>query len=365
MREKRSRPAPSFGIKLSLMIALALAAMAAAKPSRAQLALPASGVWVQNSPPISPSGRDNAAMAYDAGNQRVVLFGGLDASQRVLDDTWEWDGISANWLELDPALRPPARCCAAMDYDPVSGNTVLFGGSGASATMLGDTWTWDGSTWTAANPPTSPPARDGASMVYDAARGAILLFGGLGADGGLLSDTWSWDGANWTLLQPASSPPPRSSAALVYDPDTQAALLFGGCCDMSPGAPAGTYLGDTWRWDGATWSPLLPAESPSPRSSAATAYDPILGMVLLFGGCGTAPGACRLGDTWLWDPGSVSWLPEALPAGPPGRTNAAMAADGASRTLVLFGGLEAGPAGLDVYGADTWSWVSSLPRAQP
>jgi len=50
--------------------------------------------------------------------------------------------------------------------------------------------------WTQHFPATSPPARDGATMAYDPATANIVLFGGYG--GSYLSDTWTWNGTTWT-----------------------------------------------------------------------------------------------------------------------------------------------------------------------
>jgi hypothetical protein len=44
----------------------------------------------------------------------------------------------------------------------------------------------------------SPSERDGMGMVYDAARQETVMFGGYGP--GLKGDTWTWDGSTWTLV---------------------------------------------------------------------------------------------------------------------------------------------------------------------
>jgi hypothetical protein len=36
-------------------------------------------------------------MAYDAATRTVVLFGGLGAEDKPLNDTWTWDG--STWTE--------------------------------------------------------------------------------------------------------------------------------------------------------------------------------------------------------------------------------------------------------------------------
>src|SRR5207244_3469791 len=85
------------------------------------------------------------------------------------------------WTQRTPATIPSAREAAAMAADRATGRVVLFGGLlqvGNTSTVLGDTWTWDGSNWTQQHPATSPPARDYAAMATDPATGHVVLFGG-------------------------------------------------------------------------------------------------------------------------------------------------------------------------------------------
>lgn len=78
-------------------------------------------------------------------------------------------------------------------------------------------------------------------MAYDGARGVTVLFGGFAAGGyGQLGDTWEWDGASWTLRS-QSGPTPRESHAMVYDgARARVLLLFGG--------DDGSSQGDTWEY---------------------------------------------------------------------------------------------------------------------
>src|SRR5688572_4916037 len=71
--------------------------------------------------------------------------------------------------------------------------------------------------------------RSDVPMAYDAARQRIVLFGGR-IDSGVapLGQTWEWDGSSWSLQNPAASPPPRHSHALAYDAARQRIVLFGG-----------------------------------------------------------------------------------------------------------------------------------------
>ena len=100
--------------------------------------------FTQLSPATSPSIRasDNY-FALDTDRQVSLLFGGITSngvSSFVLGDTWQWDG--SNWTQLAPATVPPARQEQAMAYDPVHQQMVMFGGLNATNTMLNDTWTY-------------------------------------------------------------------------------------------------------------------------------------------------------------------------------------------------------------------------------
>ena len=66
-------------------------------------------------------------MAFDIDNNATVLFGG-NTGATVVQDTWEWDG--AGWTLVSSA-GPPAREDHAMAYGPgESGSDVvmLYGG---------------------------------------------------------------------------------------------------------------------------------------------------------------------------------------------------------------------------------------------
>ncbi len=94
-------------------------------------------------------------------------------------------------------------------------------------------------------------------MAYDAATGNVVLFGGADVTGHSLGDTWIWNGSTWTKQTPATSPPPQGQASMAYDAATGNVVLFGG-----------DNLGGTWVWNGSTWTKQAPATSPPPRGLA-------------------------------------------------------------------------------------------------
>lgn len=66
-------------------------------------------------------------------------------------------------------------------------------------------------------------------MAYDPSIGNVVLYGGV-ADGGntFLGDTWVWNGTTWTQVQSTHAPGPLYSGCLAYDPQFDALVLFGG-----------------------------------------------------------------------------------------------------------------------------------------
>jgi hypothetical protein len=131
-------------------------------------------------------------------------------------------------------------------------------------------------------------------MAFDSARGVTVLFGG-GFNNG---DTWEWDGTTWSE-RASSGPAPRAWHAMAYDTARRVTVLFGG--DRS-----GVLDGETWEWDGSVWSLRAGSGSgPQPRYTHAIAYDSARGVTVLFGGRGFGS---FLGDTWTWDgAGDASW----------------------------------------------------------
>lgn len=191
-----------------------------------------------------PSGRNLHGLAYDSARGVTVLFGGVGASG-LLTDTWEWDGTS--WTQKADA-GPSARATAPLAFDSTRSRTVLFGGSGdydgnGTGTALGDTWEWDGTAWAEISD-FGAPASMFATLAFKGDSVALLD----GADtvksaipATILTETWSWDGQHWTIRQ-HFSPSPRWQHAMCYDSKRSCLILFGGLA----GGEFTSALGDTW-----------------------------------------------------------------------------------------------------------------------
>ena len=166
-----------------------------------------------------------------------------------------------------------------------------------------------------------------------------MLFGGQNA-GAALGDTWEYDGVTWSQRVTTPAPAPRFQHALVYDSARACTVLFGG-----RGA-TWLLLGDTWEYDGATWRAVAPLASPTPRSGHAMVFDPTRARTVLFGGLYSSVTGAVAADVWEYD--GSTWNAVAVPAAVPPREMHVLAYDQGRDRIVLFGGDNG-----DVLG-DTW-----------
>ncbi len=289
-----------------------------------------------------PSRRDSHVLAYDSARGVVVLFGGRAwnlGTATLVGDTWEWDGTI--WTERG-VVGPSRRWRHAMANDPLRGVTILFGGQAPDGTSLGDTWEWNGQTWTQRSA-TGPAARFDHAMAYDEARGVVVLQGGEGSP----LDTWGWDGQSWTKRADVSLPRLSGGAAVAYELASRETLVCGVASPL--GQPS---RGETWSWDGDRWL-LRAIGDPTYRGGHSIAYDELRSVTVLFGGYDAAPGSQPSPiDTWEWD--GMEWTQRTV-SGPPARVSGAMAYDVTRGVTVLYGGYFTDASDFEIRN-DTWEW---------
>ena len=276
-----------------------------------------------------PAPRAFHALAYDTARDQVVMFGGVDSSETTFfDETWLWN--ASGWQCAQPTNRPAPRTSLGLVYDAARGNVVLFGGLNATQ-RFGDTWTWNGVGWTRRSV-TGPPPLDGHAMIYDESSQVVLLWGGRTATGVYSDAVWEWDGTQWTECTGAARPSARFKQGFAYDSMRNLAVGFGG--ENSSGRND-----ETWTRSSASgaWLNPNPMTAPQVRGWHSLAYDPTRDRTLLFGGrTGSASG---LGDTWEWD--GSEWLERTPTTSPQPRHSYGLVYAGTHGTI-LFGGREAG-----------------------
>lgn len=263
------------------------------------------------------------------------MYGGLLSGSAINGDVWKWDGVA--WTQvLGTGL--PNRWGHRMAYDSRRNRLVTFGGrSPTTTTTANDTWEFDGATWTRVFPTVNASARAFYSMTYDERRGRTVIFGAQTPPA--TGACWEYDGVTWAASTATGTPVSRDTPVLVYDKARRVTVLFGGYNASSPG----TMYGDTWEYDGNSWTQRFPAHSPAPRYQASAFYDDVRGRIVVNGGLGSA----TFTDTWEYD--GIDWVQVAASGGPPKSTSTGCAFHAATGLGVLFGGSSA--AGL---GGETW-----------
>lgn len=282
-------------------------------------------VWTELSPAAPPRGRVAFTTVYDPSSNRLIVHGGCGGfCSPALHDTWVLTnanglGGTPEWLELPSA--PVGRVGHAAVYDAGTNRMVVFGGAtGFFGTSRNDVWVLTDANglgepeWIELTPSgTAPTSREAAHVFFDPSTNRMLLFGGdhftSAVTGFSLNDYWALDHATgvsgapqWTLLATSgTAPAPRGAGVIAYDRARNRAIVFGGLRHMP--APAENY-GDAWRLENANgvagtpeWHALSPTGAvPSPRYRHLAAYAPAAGALI------TGFGASQLSlenDIWL------------------------------------------------------------------
>ena|GEM_PF-1533646 len=387
-----------------------------------------------------PTPRFGAAFAFDPVAEAAVLFGGTGSGSTLLGDTWEFKNNA--WSVRTGGTPPPPMSHPRMAFDPAlkrtgisgEGGLVLFGGQPASGGPSNRTWTRLGGEWREAVV-VGPDARSSHTMISIGSTqmgSAVALFGGVGASGSLLADTWTWSEGVWTQI--ALLPTPRDGTTLATDPDRGRVLMFGGAESTGAATDRSIYewTGAAWRlasaslqvsastqhtltgvpklgvvlaggladgiplanstaFDGTRWQSLAPMPrarfahaaacfetteelvihggltpaaspetlvfdggswrtlaggGPGTRAGHAMAYDRIRNRIVLFGG---SDGSTLLGDTWTFD--GTAWSVAAT-SGPSPRSGHILTYDAARGRVVLYGGINSSGTRL----GDVWEW---------
>ncbi len=166
--------------------------------------------------------------------------------------------------------------------------------------------------------PSQPVLGFGFSAAYDARSHQLVTFGGVDS----YDQTWLWDGRHWTLARPQVSPAGRFGAASAFDPLTGVVMVYGG--RLGPGE----VVDDTWAWDGASWRELDGGVGNPPLGEASEmGWDDARQQMVLVS---TQEGSNR--QTWTWD--GSRWVEQVRGALPQGVDVLGMAEDPVTRTLL-------------------------------
>jgi hypothetical protein len=354
---------------------------------------PAAAKWNQLTPATLPTCGNEGAMTWQSSNNTILYTGGICATSEATEETYEWDGT--NWTKIELASFVGSFFGSALTFDADRQNAILFGGAPSAGALLAATYTYANKAWLAVGDVNYPVPRSLFTFTTDPVHKVVYLFGGVN-DATVFYDfwtyqngmfrpqlqsnqpsdcssptgaydtdrsklvvlcsgsvTWEYDGINWTQFDSTkTAPPAHRFSSLVYDPTLKKTVFFGGY--------DGTYLNQTWTYDGTVWTQVKKNPPPS-RSHTSMWYDPILKKTVIYGGLGRLdPNGklLRFDDMWSFD--GTGWT-QIKPTTTPGmRYGAQVAVNPVTNHTTLFGGIrvdvDSNNNQVQVYANDTWDW---------
>ena len=305
--------------------------------------------WTEVKGGVRPGPKVGHAMAYDAKITQIIMFGGMNTNE-----TWSFDMNSMSWIHLLPAASPFPRSEHAMGYDTRDERVVLFGGSNGGD----EVWVYDALTVVWTNPDPTPTPRFDHAMTYDSVNREVIIFGGVVTGMTRGNDMWRYNPRTnaWAQITLQVRPSPRSSSGIAFDSRSERIILFGGV------TPSG-FDNETWAYDvkKGIWSEMHPVRSPPPMAYHSMAYDSQSDRVILFGG--------NTGSTltWAYDFNTDTWTEMSPEDSPPARGMFGMVYDSQSDRIVLFGGNGSTGAFNDtwIYDYDNDTWTEMRPLRSP
>ena len=336
--------------------------------------------WSTDYAETPDTGLTSHSAVWDPTTNVMIVYGGIDFGAEAMDTNAVliYTPASASWTTLIASGAPgapPARDSHTAVYDAANNRMIVFGGLefsyAGTESLFNDVWVLSNANgqgspvWTQLSPSGTPPApRSNQTTVYDAANNRMIVFGGLGMDGEqLFSDVWVLTNANglggtpaWIQLTPAGSlTADVESSSAIYDPVNNIMTLFGGANLAETSATNGVWtlshangLGGRPRWTNIVASGA--PGSPSRRYGHTAVYDAGDNRMIIFGGA-PAPDAGGIGfnDAWVLTyanglGGTPAWT-ELKPTGtPPGtRWEHTAVYDAANNRMLVFAGDLADP----------------------
>lgn len=259
--------------------------------------------------------RSAHSMVWDSQDNLLLVFGGVDVQGNLLNDLWSYNPTSGAWTNLSPQTPgatacnggsvPPPRMNAALVWDNLHSQLLLYGGLGAGNHYLGDLWSYSVARgWNAVICAGNGPGPRATSAIWNGSQ--MLILGGLNQNG-LLADFWAYTPTNnsqfaWQRLTASTPLGPRAYATLVWDSTDKQLYVFGGL-------NANGQQSDFYSYSPANgWATITPTSTTNPpaRQQGMGAWDSKDNVMLLMGGWLDSSGIPYYG-LWAFDPRQDAW----------------------------------------------------------
>jgi len=266
---------------------------------------------------LAPTGKTKPSPRHGVGwscggGQCVAASGGYVGA---LKETWTYSESPGAWSQLNCQRYacPSARWYSTMAYDPLRLQHVLFGGEQATNVFLNDTYTFAGGRWTARNSASKPPPRFVAAAAFARAPvNMVVLYGGAYLNsGGFFAarcDMWAWNGSTWQSISMTGGGPCLEYPNMAWDSHNGGGdlIVTGGYTIVNGGERPNnevwhfkfsTATAGTWSKDTGAFSYCASTVSPG----AAMAFDVPSGAKVFFGGFQNFPQTVAVGNTTFCD----------------------------------------------------------------
>jgi hypothetical protein len=299
----------------------------------------------------APPPRTGHTAVYASINDRMIVFGGEDASGQPSDHLYYFPSPSTPFSvvsELVPPNGPLPRYRASAVYASTTDKMIVFGGwDGVQDTD--EVWVLDDASASSASPSwrllatggVRPPGTSGHVAAYDEQLDAMIVFGGTSTRTFVLKNALAPSLAFWAELATQGTSPEPLGASAGYDMVNERLVIYGG----TNGAGGNNQLYEIFPFSWTpTWTPVGAPANRQATTSQAGAWDQHGQRLFVFGG---------IGSSFSTDPvfsfafGTMpEWIPFSAPIGTPAtpRLGASGIYVANTMTFVIFGGT--GPIGV-------------------
>ena len=306
-------------------------------------------VLLSNSP-VYGAGVVGASAAYDPGEGRMLIHGGLADASEGGATTGQFLAYQLRapqgWVPLAHSPDSPRRHGHSMAFDPIERRLFVHGGNWGRGAATGTAmYSFQTGNWSATAQPAFPGRpRFASRLSFDSRRERMIITGGYEmyycwfCPVGPVDGIYQLELDPWPKWVPQEVSPPGPSArtghSATYVPSIDRLVLFGGAGSQVFGDLWTAYPGDPIEWrEESTLGP-----SPSPRRGHSDLYDSANDRVLVYGGC--LSDNTRSPELWQLSmtPGPAWTLLAPMGTNPPGSQGHTTIEDPIRHRLILLGG---------------------------
>lgn len=289
-----------------------------------------------------PSAGEDAAVAFDDRENRLVFFGGKTDEDVNTNETWFYFPERNQWEKLTASgVSPPAREDHVLAYDSYRYKIILHGGEDGDTSN--ELWELDLNTLQWENKTTAEtPFLEGHDGIHIDEKKGVYIFGGENEQYASLADLWFLDldpespgYFRWKKIEPEGKkhPAPRVDPRLVYDHHKNRLLLYGGWDKGNK-----VFTNETWEYsfEQNRWEKITPKRKrpfPPSRRHAGSVADIQNNLWIIFGG--KSEGGL-LNDIWVFDMENDVWIN--VTPGPSPRMDHIVFYEPRSGEIYLYGG---------------------------